>query len=101
MNNASEVFCFSCGNVLQPNNSPFATNVLPNTDSGGIDDSHFGSDATLVLLLRGTKKMYRVEPQKQQHEMIVGRGEGGTMQPDVDLADQGAAQLGVSRMHPT
>jgi hypothetical protein len=97
MNKAQDIICFSCGSILQQNSSPFATMPLNGGDDP--DESFFGSETTLVLLLRGTEKMYRVQPQKQQHEMVVGRGEGGTMQPDVDLADQGAAQLGVSRLH--
>lgn len=96
-NSANDIFCFSCGFMLQQTSSPFATMRLANGESP--DESYFGTDATLVLLVRGTSKMYRVQPQKQQHEMVMGRGEGGTMQPDVDLADQGAAQLGVSRLH--
>ena len=97
MNSSTDVFCFSCGYMLQQTSSPFATMRLANGEAP--DDSYFNSEATLVLLVRGTKKMYRVQPQKQQHEMVMGRGEGGTMQPDIDLADQGAAQLGVSRLH--
>ncbi|HLU09673.1 MAG TPA: FHA domain-containing protein [Oceanobacillus sp.] len=97
VNSAGDVFCYSCGYMLHASSSPFATMQLANGEAP--DDSYFGPDATLVLLVRGTKKMYRVQPQKQQHEMVMGRGEGGTMQPDIDLADQGAAQLGVSRLH--
>jgi hypothetical protein len=97
MNGANDVFCYSCGYMLHETSSPFATMRLGNGEAP--DDSYYGTDATLVLLVRGTKKMYRVQPQKQQHEMVMGRGEGGTMQPDIDLADQGAAQLGVSRLH--
>jgi pSer/pThr/pTyr-binding forkhead associated (FHA) protein len=42
---------------------------------------------------------YRLRPQEKQHEIIVGRGSGGTLKPDVDLSPYGATELGVSRLH--
>lgn len=99
MNDASAVFCYSCGFVLQAQQSAFSTVPLSSMDSPQHDDSYFGPNATLVLSLRGTKKGYCIQPQKQEHEVIIGRSDGSAMQPDIDLVDQGAGQLGVSRMH--
>lgn len=99
MNDAKEVMCYSCGFVLQLQNSAFATVPLTGSDNPARDESYFGPDATLVMSVRGTNKVYRVQPQKQDHEIIVGRSDGSAMQPDIDLVDLGAGQLGVSRLH--
>lgn len=98
-NDSKEVMCYSCGFVLQANNSAFSTMPLNAADSPARDDSHFGAGATLVLSLRGTNTAFRIQPQKQDHETIIGRSDGSAMQPDIDLVDLGAGQLGVSRLH--
>jgi hypothetical protein len=99
LNGATAVLCYSCGCVLIEQSSPFATVTLESGDGPAQDDSYFGPNATLVLHVRGSNKTYRVQPQKEQHEVIIGRSDGSSMQPDVDLADQNAGQIGVSRLH--
>ncbi|MFQ3565905.1 MAG: FHA domain-containing protein [Aggregatilineales bacterium] len=98
-NAPNEVFCYSCGTALQNSTSIFATTCFDDATSSILDSSFFGSDSTLVLVMRDTKQTYRIQPQHQEHEVVIGRSDGGTMKPDIDLADQNAGQLGVSRLH--
>ncbi len=98
-NSPNEVFCYSCGTALQNSSSIFATTRFNDATGGILDSSFFGPDSTLVLVMRDTKQTYRIQPQHQQHEVVIGRSDGGTMKPDIDLADQNAGQLGVSRLH--
>lgn len=98
-NSPNEVFCYSCGTALQNSASIFATTRFNDATGGILDSSFFGPDSTLVLVLRDTKRTYRIQPQHQVHEIVIGRSDGGTMKPDIDLADQNAGQLGVSRLH--
>ena len=99
LNSGTDVLCYSCGNILIEQSSPHATVALDSGDAAVPDDSYFGPSATLVLHVRGSNKTYRVQPQNEQHEIIIGRSDGSAMQPDIDLADQNAGQIGVSRLH--
>jgi hypothetical protein len=94
-NRHGEVICYSCGVVMVSGGSAMETNVF---DSGDNDSAYFSPNATLVLVVKGTKKAARIRPQSVAHDLVLGRS-GGAMAPDVDLNHQGGAELGVSRMH--
>ena len=52
-----------------------------------------------MLVVDGTSYSYKVQPQRYKHETIIGRSEGSTMKPDIDLSAHNASEMGVSRLH--
>lgn len=98
-NPEDDVMCFSCGALLKTQSSPFATVPLSSGKNPLPDDSFFGARATLILQVRGSSQSFSIQPQREDHEMIVGRSDGSAMKPDVDLAPHNGGQFGVSRMH--
>lgn len=65
-----------------------------------VADDHFSPDTVLQMQIRGTDEMFELRPQQFEHEIVIGRStEESVMHPDVDLADLGARDLGVSRLH--
>ncbi len=42
---------------------------------------------------------YSIQPQQYKHETVIGRSEGSTMKPDIDLSAHSAGEMGVSRLH--
>jgi hypothetical protein len=98
-NPADEIFCAFCGCFLQDTSTTHGTVKLePEPDAERRPD-YFGKDTTLVLFIRHNKNQFRIRPQGFGREVIIGRGDGGTLKPDIDLSAQDGAQLGVSRMH--
>jgi hypothetical protein len=98
VNPVDEIFCRNCGQLLLIDRGTqatkhFAHNGVPH------DDEIFEPDMTLVLMLKGAQDAFRVRPQDLSHEVIVGRGAGMTLHPDIDLSAQQGALLGVSRLH--
>ena len=52
-----------------------------------------------MLVVDGTSYSYKVQPQRYKHETVIGRSEGSTMKPDIDLGAHNASEMGVSRLH--
>jgi hypothetical protein len=99
-NQRHEVFCYSCGQLLEPVKGAFDTRVLSETNSTPLDSEHFGPDSVLVLRVRGSTENYETRPQKSDHELIIGRStKGSVLSPDIDLTNRQASDLGVSRLH--
>ncbi len=93
----NEVYCYSCGYLLP---SVIGRHDTVRFDQGeNLPADHFGAESTLVLVTVTTNRSYKMRPQDYKHELVIGRSEGGTMKPDIDLTDQGAMDLGVSRLH--
>jgi hypothetical protein len=98
-NQQHEVFCYFCGQLLEPTQGRNDTRVFADA-SNSLDSEYFGMDSVLVLRVRGTADTIELRPQKSDHEMIVGRGvRGSAVAPDIDLEDRRGADLGVSRLH--
>lgn len=98
-NQSDEIFCGGCGQLLTMERSMFDTrHFIDNTD-GIHSDEHFGPDTTLILMVKGTQETFKIRPQDHEHEVVIGRGAGAAMRPDIDLSPQQAALLGVSRLH--
>lgn len=98
-NRQSGVFCYACGQLLEPVKGSHATKQLgdPNSLPGS---EYFGPESVLALRVRGTSEVFEVQPQKADHEIIIGRSTSGSaMMPDIDLNSRQAADFGVSRMH--
>jgi hypothetical protein len=99
-NQRSEVFCYACGNLLEPPRNSFDTNILSDSESKPLESEFFGTESQLVLRLRGSTEAYDLRPQDSVHELVIGRSTAGSaMNPDVDLKNKQAADLGVSRFH--
>lgn len=99
-NQRHEVFCYSCGQLLEPVKGAYDTRVLGEQTSTPLDSEHFGPDSVLVLRVRGSTENFEIRPQKSDHEMIVGRStKGSVLAPDIDLTNKQASDLGVSRLH--
>jgi hypothetical protein len=98
-NQQHEVFCYSCGQLLESGKAGGATIVFQ--DAGDTHEKDFfGDDSVLALRVRGSTNFFELRPQNAMHELIIGRSsDGSAMSPDVDLKDRKGADLGVSRMH--
>lgn len=99
-NQRHEVFCYSCGQLLEPVKGAYDTRVLGEQSSAPLDSEHFGPDSVLVLRVRGSTENYETRPQKSDHELIIGRStKGSVLSPDIDLTNRQASEMGVSRLH--
>ena len=99
-NQRHEVFCYSCGQLLEPVKGAGDTRVLSETSGAPLDSEHFGADSVLVLRVRGSPENYETRPQNSDHELIIGRStKGSVLAPDIDLTNKQAGDLGVSRLH--
>lgn len=99
-NQRHEVFCYSCGQLLEPVKGAYDTRVLNEQANEPLDSEHFGPDSVLVLRVRGSTENYETRPQKADHELIIGRStKGSVLAPDIDLTNRQASEMGVSRLH--
>ncbi len=99
MNRREDVFCYQCGQILEEDDSQFATQTFTATDDLYRDD-FFGSDSILIMEIRHIDRYFELRPQTSSHEIVIGRSTGNSaMVPDIDLAEFGAEDLGVSRLH--
>jgi hypothetical protein len=98
-NRQNGVFCYACGQLLEPIKASHTTKQLG--DSNSLPGSeYFGAESVLALRVRGTSEVFEVQPQSADHEIIIGRSASSSaIMPDVDLTSKQAADLGVSRMH--
>lgn len=98
-NPASEMFCLKCGWPVQLSKKSDKT-VLLDPEKTGTDPSFFGSNYTLLLLLKDTLQVIRKQPAEMDHELIIGRAsEESIIAPDIDLTPYNAAGMGISRAH--
>jgi hypothetical protein len=99
-NQKHEVFCYACGQLLEPTKGAYDTKHFADSDSSLFKDDYFGPDSVLALRVRGSSANYETRPQLRDHELVIGRSTSGSaMAPDIDLADQKGSDLGVSRLH--
>lgn len=79
--------------------SPDSTSRLDTPDPQ-LDTAFFGSQSTLILIVKGTNAAYRLQPQLLDHDAVIGRSaDTFAVLPDIDLLGQQGAQKGVSRGH--
>ncbi|MCB9450524.1 MAG: FHA domain-containing protein [Anaerolineaceae bacterium] len=99
-NQRHEVFCYACGQLLEPLQGAHTTQHFSEADSNSLGRQFFGPDSVLAIRVRGTAESTELRPQYVNHEIIIGRSiPGSPIVPDVDLSDKHAADQGVSRMH--
>jgi pSer/pThr/pTyr-binding forkhead associated (FHA) protein len=54
----------------------------------------------MILKAQDSRQPLQIYPQNLEHELIIGRStEDSAIVPDIDLAEVGAGELGVSRLH--
>lgn len=102
-NRVGILFCEECGYNLTGVNTAIATRQISeqSANEGAAakatwGSARFGRGATVLLHVRNVDEPIRVEP---ANRMIIGRYDGSSNKPDVDLAPFGAAEKGVSRQH--
>jgi len=99
-NQKHEVFCYSCGQLLEPARGAFDTKHFADTDPALVSEEFYGPESVLMLRLRGSAVNFESRPQLREHELFIGRGTvGSAMTPDVDLENHNGGELGVSRLH--
>jgi len=99
-NQKHEVFCYSCGQLLDAGKGVNDTRHFNTPDSSPLDSEYFGPDSVLALRVRGSTDPYEIRPQKNDHELIIGRSTSSSaMAPDIDLDKKQGVDLGVSRLH--
>ncbi|MBC7810552.1 MAG: FHA domain-containing protein [Burkholderiales bacterium] len=97
-NQRHEVFCYSCGNMLEVVKGEYETRELE--DHVNLpDEDYFGPESVLVLKVRKSQHTYEIRPQRRTNEIVIGRSTGTAMMPDIDLAGEEASEQGVSRLH--
>lgn len=95
-----EVFCYNCGQLLQPEKGKTDTKQFQPGTSELYSDDYFGIDSIMVLSSRSTPRHLEIRPQLHRRELVIGRkGEAEGMMPDIDLSPLQASDLGVSRLH--
>lgn len=99
-NRKNDVFCYSCGNLLEPKRGEHDTRHFTDAIDTSVTPDYFGPDSVLILEIRDANQFYEIRPQKSEQEIIIGRSSStSAMVPDIDLAEFKAADLGVSRLH--
>lgn len=101
-NQKHELVCYACGQLLEPPHSTNETRALAETNDLTPGNDFFSANTVLVLRVRDSGRVFEVQPQHSDHEMVIGRSTSGSaMIPDIDLAPDGGEKLGVSRLHLT
>jgi hypothetical protein len=98
-NRAKDVFCYSCGRLLEE----FTirdTRTFKNATTELYSDEYFGEDSLLILKTPNGKNRFEIRPQLRYNEIVIGRSsDEQTVHPDIDLSEANGAELGVSRLH--
>lgn len=99
-NRTQEVFCYACGHLLEPGSGQGDTQLFNEAEPGRYSGEYFGADSILLLEIRDMRQSFEIRPQQREHELVIGRStENSAMMPDIDLAQFGGAEHGVSRLH--
>lgn len=99
-NRQGEVFCFACGQLLNTVQTT-TTRHFASATQELFNEEYYSIDSVVILTVQGEKPgRFEIRPQLRQNEMVLGRSaKNVSMRPDIDLADVGGAELGVSRLH--
>ena len=99
-NKASEIFCYACGHLMDSGQGFHSTRSFADADVDTLSPEFYGRDSLLILRPRNSGAYYKLRPQNLTHELVVGRSSTNTaMTPDIDLTEEKAEELGVSRLH--
>jgi hypothetical protein len=96
MNKTGALLCIACGQPLLSTGDT-TRNLREETNTR---DAFFGSESVLVLTTRESNVSFKIRPQQQSHDLVIGRSDS-SVRADIDLSEFGAATMGVSRMHLT
>jgi len=99
-NKANEIFCYACGHLMDSGQGYNSTRSFADADVQSMSPEHFGRDSIFILTVRDSGAFFRLRPQSYTHELVIGRSSDNTaMTPDIDLTEEDAESLGVSRLH--
>jgi hypothetical protein len=99
-NQVNEVFCYSCGHMLENVQGANDTRHFASATDELYSADYFSMDSVLRLNIRDANEMFELRPQLRNHELVLGRSTSNSpMSPDIDLTPAGAAEAGVSRLH--
>ncbi len=99
-NPTGELFCTNCGSFLSSDTSPHETTRLDDSEHARPSERFLRTrHSILVLVVMPEGEAYTIQPQRFKHETVIGRSEGSTMRPDIDLSAHNAGEMGVSRLH--
>ncbi|GAB1420169.1 hypothetical protein MASR2M15_02520 [Anaerolineales bacterium] len=99
-NHVTDVFCYSCGHILNEARGRFQTQVFSDASDESHNTDYFGPDSILLLMDRETDEIIQLRPQNSEHEIVLGRGaDDSAIKPEIDLTYIGAQDKGVSRIH--
>jgi hypothetical protein len=99
-NQAEDVYCYSCGEILFTTRTSSDTRRLEDTigTRKKLGEAYFGLRSKLVLHIVNGGENIEITP--TEADMVLGRATPGTaLNPDIDLTPYGADALGVSRLH--
>lgn len=96
-NTKTSIICQNCGRFLQATASQYDTEAFETDEPE--NSTYFGPESLLVLLIKKTQTNFKIPPTNLKREYVVGRTAGQTLNPDLDLTEHKAADMGVSRMH--
>jgi hypothetical protein len=99
-NKINEIFCYSCGQLIDTGQGFHSTRNFADADMGTIAPEHYSKESLLIIRVRDSGAYFKLRPQNSTHELVIGRSSTNTaMAPDVDLSEENAEGLGVSRLH--
>ncbi len=99
-NRQGEIFCFACGQLLN-NLQGGSTRHFASATQELFNEEYYGRDSVVILIVEGEKTgKFEIRPQLRQNEMVLGRSaKNVAVRPEIDLAEVGGAEKGVSRLH--
>ncbi len=99
-NKANEIFCYACGHLMDSGQGYNSTRSFAPAATESYPPEHFGRDSILIVTVRDSGSYFKLRPQNYTHELVIGRSSSNTaMTPDIDLTEENAEELGVSRLH--
>ncbi|MCA9915030.1 MAG: FHA domain-containing protein, partial [Anaerolineae bacterium] len=99
-NRQGEIFCFACGQLLNIQQGG-STRHFASAGEELFNQEYYGIDSVVIFSVQGNKPgRFEIRPQLRQNEMVLGRSaKNVAVRPEIDLAEVGGAEKGVSRLH--
>ena len=95
-----EIFCHVCGHLIDSGLGFHNTRNFADSDPSLISPEYFSTESLLILRIRDSGSYFTLHPQQHIHEVIIGRSSpDNVMKPNIDLINESAETLGVSRLH--
>lgn len=99
-NQAKEIFCYKCGELLQPIEGNRSTQQFRQATGDLFKNDYFGTDSILILSVESSNQRFELRPQRENRDLILGRaGDTPGSSLDLDFTDANGIERGVSRVH--